>query len=209
MAEADDNLFAAMLDIAMGGVTYKSDKLRLDLGYQGPDAYLRDENGDPVVETIGKMDPKMLLRVLEWKRPDTWGKHPKIDVPHQCGVLVVGDTTKKLKLFGGKHRSSEAEVAVEDASERKNLACSGILRRPSPRRRKPVAATPTPELRPRGQRRRRSSKKKSPAPPRRSAATRQWIKSTTAPAGNARERTRRGPIISRPLQAPGRQSLTP
>jgi hypothetical protein len=30
-------------------------------------------------------------------------------------------------------------------------------------------------------------KNKSPAPPRRSAATRQWIKSTTAPAGKPRE----------------------
>jgi hypothetical protein len=35
------------------------------------------------------------MTILEWYRPGTWGKHPKIDAPHEGGVLVIGDVTKK------------------------------------------------------------------------------------------------------------------
>ncbi len=37
-----------------GRVVYKIDQGLVDLGCQGPDAYLRDENGNPVPETFGK-----------------------------------------------------------------------------------------------------------------------------------------------------------
>ena len=95
--EAHDKLLAAVWAIAMGGVVYKTDQFLLDLGYQGPDAYLRDENGNPVVETVRKPNGKMLRFLLEWLRPDKWGKHPKIDVPQKCGVLVVGGTTQEAQ----------------------------------------------------------------------------------------------------------------
>ena len=85
------------VDFAMGGVVYKYDEFLLSLGFEGTDAYLRDEYGDPVVETIRKANPKMLLFLLEWMCPDTWDKHRKIDVPHHCGVLVVGDPAKKKR----------------------------------------------------------------------------------------------------------------
>jgi hypothetical protein len=39
----------------------------------------------------------VLRFILEWKRPDKWGKHRKIDVPHYDGVLVVGAAPKKLE----------------------------------------------------------------------------------------------------------------
>ena len=94
-SEADDKLFAAVWHIGMGGVVYKNDEVLLSLGYEGPDAYLRDEYGDPVVETVRKANLKVLRLLLEWKRPDKWGKHRKIDVPHECGVLVVGDLPKR------------------------------------------------------------------------------------------------------------------
>jgi hypothetical protein len=81
----------------MGGVIYKTDEFLVDLGYEGPDAYLSDENGNPVLETVRKANPKMLLFLLEWHRHDKWGKHRKIDVPHEGGVLVVGATTQKLE----------------------------------------------------------------------------------------------------------------
>jgi hypothetical protein len=42
----------------------------------------------------------MLRFFLERQRPDKWGKHRKIDVPHNGGVLVVGgiphDIPKKV-----------------------------------------------------------------------------------------------------------------
>jgi hypothetical protein len=95
MLEADDNLFADMRDIGMGGVIYKYDEFLLSIGFEGSDAYQRDENGIPVVESIREANAKILLAILEWKRPEIYGKDRKIDVPHQCGVLVVGDLAKK------------------------------------------------------------------------------------------------------------------
>ena len=76
--------------LQMGGVIYKTDQFLVDRGFRGPDAYLKDENGNPVVETIRKPEWKMLRFLLEWRRPEKWGKHRKIDVPQTGGVLVVG-----------------------------------------------------------------------------------------------------------------------
>jgi hypothetical protein len=39
------------------------------LGYQGPDAYLKNENGNPVPETVRKADTKMIRFLLELERP--------------------------------------------------------------------------------------------------------------------------------------------
>jgi hypothetical protein len=93
--EAHDKILAAAWDSATGGVVYKNDEFLLSLGYEGPDAYLRDENGIPVLETIRKANPKMIRFLLEWQRPDEWGKHPKTDVPQKGGVRVISDITKK------------------------------------------------------------------------------------------------------------------
>ena len=78
-----------------GRVIYKIDQGLVDLGYQGPDAYLKDENGNPVPETVRKVDTKAMQFWLEWYRPDRWGKHRKINAPREGGVLVIGDVTKK------------------------------------------------------------------------------------------------------------------
>jgi hypothetical protein len=80
-----------------GRVVYKIDQELAELGFQGPDAYLRDENGKPVPETIHKEDTKAQQYVLKRHRSGTWGKHPKIDAPREGGVLVIGDVTKKPK----------------------------------------------------------------------------------------------------------------
>jgi hypothetical protein len=80
-----------------GRVMYQIDQDLVGLGLEGPDAYLKDENGKPVPETVHKVDTKAQLRVLKQHRPNTWGKHPKIDAPREGGVLVVGDVTKKPK----------------------------------------------------------------------------------------------------------------
>jgi hypothetical protein len=39
---------------------------------------------------------KALRFLLEWLRPEKWGKHPKIDVPQQGGVLVVGGVRRDV-----------------------------------------------------------------------------------------------------------------
>ena len=115
--EAHDKLLAAAWDIAMGGVVYKNDELLLSRGYEGPDGYLRDENGIPVLETSRKPNGKMLRFLLELVRPETYGKHRKIDVPHNGGVLVVGgirhDIPKKVNNgYDSKHQSQAVEVGV-------------------------------------------------------------------------------------------------
>ena len=73
-----------------GRVVYKIDQDLVGLGFQGPDAYLRDENGNPIPETVRKVDTKAMRFILEWYRPETWGKHRKSNAPREAGVLVVG-----------------------------------------------------------------------------------------------------------------------
>jgi hypothetical protein len=80
-----------------GRVMYKIDQSLVDLGYEGPDAYLKDENGNPVPETVRKVDRKAQRFILARYRPNTWGKRRKIDTPREGGVLIVGDMTKKPK----------------------------------------------------------------------------------------------------------------
>jgi transposase InsO family protein len=79
-----------------GQGVYKTDPHLASLGLQGPDAYLKDENGNPVPETILRVDPKTIRRVLEREFPDTYGKKKrKIDTKPQGGVLVLGGKGKK------------------------------------------------------------------------------------------------------------------
>ena len=85
-----------------GRVMYKIDQDLVGLGLEGPDAYLKDENGKPVPETVHKEDTKAQLRVLKRHRPDTWGKRPKINAPREGSVLVIGDVTKKPKYNTAK-----------------------------------------------------------------------------------------------------------
>ncbi len=79
MREADDKVVGALIDRAngydqivtyRGRVIYQMDEFLLDLGYQGPDAYLKDKNGNPVPQTIRKWDKKAALLVLELRRPE-------------------------------------------------------------------------------------------------------------------------------------------
>jgi len=49
----------------------------------------------PRLEAVCPPNPKILRFLLELLHPDEWGKHPKIDVPHKGGILVVGYIAKK------------------------------------------------------------------------------------------------------------------
>ena len=68
-----------------GRVTYKIDQGLVDLGCEGPDAYLRDEYGNPVQETGRKVDTKAMRFWLEWHRPERWGRHRKVKAPREGG----------------------------------------------------------------------------------------------------------------------------
>ena len=62
-----------------GRVMYKIDQGLVGLGCEGPDAYLRDENGNPVPETVRKVDMKAMRFWLAWRRPEKWGRHRKVE----------------------------------------------------------------------------------------------------------------------------------
>ena len=94
--EAHDKISEVAWNIGMSSIVYKYDESLLSRGFEGPDAYLRDENGIPVVKTVSaKSRGKMLRFLLERLRPEVYGKDPKIDVPHKTGVVLIGDTPKK------------------------------------------------------------------------------------------------------------------
>ena len=107
-----------------GRVSYKFDPVLLSLGHRGPDAYLKDENGDPVPETVRKCDPKTARLFLELYHPK-YGKDRKMDVrkmdvTHKTGVLVIGVPSKTEKLekeFGGEQQIQDVELDVDDGSE--------------------------------------------------------------------------------------------
>ena len=103
-----------------GRVSYKIDRVLSSLGHQGPDAYLKDENGNPVPETVRKYDSKMIRWLLERRLPDKYGKDRKMDVTHKSGVLVIGVPSKTEKLekeSGGEQQIQDVEFDVDDGSE--------------------------------------------------------------------------------------------
>jgi hypothetical protein len=89
--EALGELEVAAFEIAKGGVVYKYDEALLSLGFEGPDAYARDQNGNPIPEVIFKARArgKMIRFLLELWYPDKYGNHPKIDIPQQGGIVFV------------------------------------------------------------------------------------------------------------------------
>jgi hypothetical protein len=82
------------LEIALGPIIYKTDPQLVHLGYQGTDAYARDENGNFIVEAFGPGNPKMQLIWLEMVRPEVWGKRRKRKIARTGGVLVLGERPK-------------------------------------------------------------------------------------------------------------------
>jgi len=105
------------------------DKSLVELGYHGPDAYLKDENGNPVPETVHKVDKKAMQSILEWCRRDKWGEHPKIDAPHEGGVLAcerrTGPPIKAAQRSGPgtcRDRSTKAPVTWHARSQTRGKA---------------------------------------------------------------------------------------
>ena len=104
-----------------GRVMYKIDQALVGLGLQGPDAYLKDENGKPVPETVHKEDTKAQLHVLKRRRPDPWSKRRKIDATREGGALVIGDATKKPKYNTDKSvRAREWKADLRRIREEKD-----------------------------------------------------------------------------------------
>jgi hypothetical protein len=111
--QAHDQLLAVVLQIANGEI-FKTDPFLVDvLGYQGVDAYAKDENGNFIVEAVGRPNFKMMRLFLELVRPEEYAKNRKIDIPQKGGVIIIGQNTEKLE------NSSAASIKV-----RKWKSCS-------------------------------------------------------------------------------------
>lgn len=81
-----------------GRVVYQIDQSLANLGITGPDAYLVDERGRPVPESIEHQDPEVMRDVLEKLRREKWGRQDKLDVSVKGGVIVVGVRAKPGEL---------------------------------------------------------------------------------------------------------------
>jgi hypothetical protein len=116
IAEADDKLSVDLFEIGRGGIVYKTDPFLEGLGFEGRDAAAKDEYGDPIVEAFRRPKPKILLRYLERKDPERWGKQPKRAALPQGGrVLVVGGPRKNKKPEKGSAASVRARRWKADA----------------------------------------------------------------------------------------------
>lgn len=93
-----------------GRVQYRYDPDLLALGFEGPQAYLLDENKMPIPEIIEEVDPDMVRWALERLSPEKYRIAQKIDVNHTGGVLVVGAQLTKEQFaekFVGKRPDDE------------------------------------------------------------------------------------------------------
>jgi hypothetical protein len=93
-----------------GRVIYRNDPELIALGFEGEQAYLLDEHGKPIPETVEEVDPDMVRFMLERLNPGKYKKVQEIDVNHTGGVLVVGATLTKEQFadkFVGKRPDDE------------------------------------------------------------------------------------------------------
>lgn len=103
-----------------GRVRYKLDPGLIGLGFTGPAAYLLDNNGDPVPETIRISDFEMTRFLLKGRLPKIYGTRMQVDHDHKVGgVLVVGvtRTSKELETIGPQKYEDIQDVEFENVTE--------------------------------------------------------------------------------------------
>lgn len=97
-----------------GRVAYQYDQTLIDLGMSGPEAYLLDDNGKPVPESVHHQDPEVMLSVLKAWRREKYGQHDQLDVLHRGGVMVVTAPAKSSAELEQRERAGlGAPVDVE------------------------------------------------------------------------------------------------
>jgi hypothetical protein len=100
-----------------GHVTYKIDPFLEELGFEGPDAYLRDQAGKPIPQTVHKFDKKATKFILQKYLPEKYGDHRKNDAPPQGQSLLV--VHPRLDITNSEQESSDRrpEEDVEPDAE--------------------------------------------------------------------------------------------
>jgi hypothetical protein len=104
-----------------GRVIYKLDPLKLRLGMEGMDAYLLDEEGYPVPESVEKQDPDLMQFLLKGLMPETFGNKTKIEMEGKIsGVLVVAAkaaTGQAIEEEEALYRKAPMQVTFEEDDE--------------------------------------------------------------------------------------------
>lgn len=101
-----------------GRVIYKQDPDKLRLGMEGMDAYLLDDDGRPVPESVEKQDPDLMQFLLKGLMPDTFGNKTKIEMEGKIsGVLVVAQKALTGAELGDEeklYQKQTMQVEFED-----------------------------------------------------------------------------------------------
>jgi hypothetical protein len=72
-----------------GRVMYRLDPRLQALGFEGVDAYLLDEFGAPIPETIDKIDTDLWLAIMKARLPQVYGNKTSVDFNVRGGVLAI------------------------------------------------------------------------------------------------------------------------
>ncbi len=98
-----------------GRVQYKYDPELVGLGLTGEEAYLRDENNQPIPESVPTplhVQAEMVRWVLARLRPEKYGNKMQVEHEHRGGVMVVGAQMSPQqieKAFGGSQKLVDVE----------------------------------------------------------------------------------------------------
>lgn len=103
-----------------GRIIYQVDPDLVALGYEGMEAYLRDENGVPVPESVWKMDPDLAMFILKARKPQVYGAKASLDVNVRGGVLVIPmrpDKPEDLNVIEEEYRREGRPSITFDEGE--------------------------------------------------------------------------------------------
>lgn len=104
-----------------GRVKYQEDPKLLALGLTGAEAYLLDDFGAPIPETVLRQDPDLMMFILKARKPDVYGNKQQVDVTHRGGVLVVGMTAASPSdlntIEADYRREGRPAVTFEESDE--------------------------------------------------------------------------------------------
>ena len=99
---------------------YKIDQDLVGLGFEGPDAYLRDENGNPVPETVRKEDTKAMRFCLEVAPSRNVGQAPEDRrsargwrTCHRCDVTKKPEYNTAASVKARKWKAGSRRIREE------------------------------------------------------------------------------------------------
>lgn len=103
-----------------GRVQYRLDPVLVDLGFTGSEAWLKDDRGQPIPETVLKQDPDLIQFILKNRRAKIYGTKVDVGMRVTGGVLVVAAkalTSNELVEESKKYLEAPIDVEFEEVDE--------------------------------------------------------------------------------------------